>query len=294
MGLYILKLTDEDRITGAAPTNKTEREAFFRQGKLPWAIKFGDTYYSYRRIEPFNTVIASVAIAHDKITNAKDDETATEIFGNMVESLLENLIDSSYFNGLTNLLDRFGRRTGMFQRHLASFVPYSSFWRSINRSYEVATEGETKVRETKSLLGAFSQVIPGMSAKVPARLNVWGEEIILPGGILRQWLPYKSSEIKDDPVEVEIERLTIYPGLPGQTVTINREKIEFPDDFYRNYLLDFGRIAKSEISRIINLPEYKRLSDDGKRILLDRRITQVRNAARNAAKIRFLKPLNNK
>ena len=136
-------------------------------------------------------------------------------------------------------------------------------------------------------MGAFSQVIPGMSDRIPARLTVWGEEIVLPGGTLRQWLPYKASEIKNDPVEVELERLTFYPGMPGKNVTINKKKVEFPDGFYRDYLLTFGNRAKQAMLKVISSGRYKRATDDIKRKMLDRRLTQIRRIELQKAKNRF-------
>ncbi len=289
LGLYILSLVARGLITGAAPSGESEREAFYRQGKLPWAIKIGDKWYQYRRIEPFNTVIASVTIAHDAIKNAEDDETATEIFGNMVNGIVNNLVDSSYLQGVTNILDRYGRRRGMGQRMFASFVPFSSFWRSINRAYEVQTKGKTFVRDNKSLLGALSQVIPGMSGITKPRINVWGKEIEIPGGVFRQWLPYKLAEETTDPVEIEFERLGFYPGLPGRNITIRGKKIELPDDLYRDYSLSYGTRAKQEMTHIISLPVYQKKDDIRKLQILDRKMTIYRNVERKRVIAKYIK-----
>ena len=126
--LYVMSKVDQDEITGAAPPEKTKREAFYRQGKKPWAIKMGDEWVQYRRIEPFNTPIASATIGYDEIVNAEDEETATEIFGSVADGIIKNLIDSSYLQGVTNVLDRFGKRKGAIERTMAGFVPMSSFW----------------------------------------------------------------------------------------------------------------------------------------------------------------------
>lgn len=277
LSLYILHKVDKGEITGAVPKNKAEREAFYRAGKKPWAIKSGDTWIQYRRIEPFNTVIASVAIAHDAIKNADNEDTATGIFLDTAAGVTENLLDSSYLQGLTNLLDKYGtRRRGMAQRLAASFVPFSSFWRSINRSYEVATEGSTKVRDTKSLTGAFSQVIPGLSKLAAPRLNVWGEEIEMQGGVFRQWLPYKWSTETADPVEKELERLEIYPGLPGRMVTIRGEREELSDKVYRDYALSYGAEAYKEMQTQISRSNFKTMSDEHKIKFLDGRLKNIK------------------
>jgi hypothetical protein len=275
--LYILHKCDVGEITGPLPESKSEREAFYRQGKKPWGIRIGDNWYQYRRIEPFNTVIASVAIARDKILNAKDDKTKTDIFLDVVNGLKDNLIDSSYFQGVQQVLDKYGRAKGSFQRWTASWVPYSSFWRSINRAYEVATEGSTKVREGDDWLKSFSQTIPGLSKKMPAKIDIWGEEIELPGGIFRQWLPYKWSKATDDPVELELEKLGVYPGLPKQKITIDGKDTEFDDDIYRNYCLMLGKKLKERIAQTISSPFYSRVEDIEKRKkMMNRRIRSIR------------------
>ena len=276
IGLYILSKISEGEITGALPISKNEREAFFRQGKKPWAIKSDNKWFQYRRIEPFNTPIASVVIAAEAIKKAKDDDTATEIFGDMAFGLANNLIDSSYMQGVTNLLDKRGTQRGMFQRLAASFVPYSSFWRSINRSFEVATTGETKVRDTKSLIGAFTQVIPGLSKLAKPRLNVWGKEISLQGGVLRQWIPYKFSTEIDDPVENELEKLGVYPGRPGQHITINGKKTKLSEEIYRQYAVSFGRNAYKRINGLIKKSSYKLLNEETRKKKIDRELSKIR------------------
>ena len=77
----------------------------------------------------------------------------------------------------------------------------------MNRAYEKATEGEAKVRESGTWLSALAHVIPGLSGQVPAKLNIWGDEVVIPGSVLQHWLPYKWSKETQDPVEIELERL---------------------------------------------------------------------------------------
>ena len=302
LGLYILQKCDVGEITGSAPQNTSEREAFYRQGKKPWSIRLGGTkneqtgvieggtWYQYRRIEPFNTVIASVAIAYDKIKNAKDEETATQIFGNIVEGLAENIIDSSYAQGVTNILDRYGQRKGIVQRQLSTLVPYSSFWRSINRSYEAATQGSAKIRDTKSFLGAFSQTIPGLSKKIPPKLNIWGDEIELEGGVFRQWLPYKWAKESTDPVEVELERLGVYPGFPQQKVTIQGKPVKLPDDLYRDYLIHAGDKMKTALDKLVTQRGYMaNKNDELKKRIIDKMLTSIRQLELGRVKIEFVK-----
>lgn len=299
LALYVFYKCAKGEVVGAAPQNKAEKERFYAQGKKPWSIKLDDTYISYRRIEPFNTVLASASIAYDNIINAKDDETKTEIFYNMAFDFKNNLIDSSYFQGMQQIFNRHQKMETAIPRTIASFIPYSSFWRSINRAYEKATAGDVKIRED-TWLNSFAQVIPTLSGKIPAKLNIWGEEIINPGSILQHWLPYKWSRETQDPVEIELERLNkalrgsptglrIYPGQPGKHITIKQQKIKLSDKVYRDYLIDLGHNLRNEYQETMDSSQYHHYTDEKKALYLLRKTKSVQHKIREKVKKKLIK-----
>jgi len=257
VAMFMLNMAREGKITGGAPESPNEREAFYRQGKQPWSIKVGDDWYQYRRVEPFNTVLASTAIAYDNIVNAKDEETATKIFANAVQDFKNNLIDSSYLQGMSRLLNRHGKLELTPAKVGSSLVPFSGFWRSVNRAYEAYTEGSAKLYEDKDWLSAFAQVIPGLYKLREPEINVWGKPVELQGGVFRQWLPYRWATETDDPVEVFLEDLEVYPGLPGQSIKIRGVKTKLDDDIYRQYAVDYGQKAKSWLDKQVKLPAWQ-------------------------------------
>ena len=274
-------------ITGSAPEGKAQRERFYAQGKKDWSVKVGDSYYQYRRVEPFNTVVASAAISYEAFKKAQTEDEKTKIFMDAAGEFKNNLIDSSYLQGVSRILNRHGSMDKTIPQTASGFVPFSGFWRSINRALEVATEGSAKVRENKDWLSAVGQVIPGLSSKTPARLDVWGKEISLEGGMFRQWLPYRWSKETNDPLEKEFERLEIYPALPSQTVTIRGERKKLPDDLYRKYAISFGNEAYLKIKDEIGRESYQSLSDDRRKERLEKRIKKVRARKLSEVKKRY-------
>lgn len=304
LALYMLYKSDAGEVVGAAPQNKAERERFYAQGKQPWSVRLGGkmnketgereggTWVSYRRIEPFNTVFANTAIVYDKLKNAKDDDSRMKIFGQIVGDLKNNLIDSSYFQGLQQVFNRHQKVEEAPQRFTGSFVPYSSFWRSMNRAYEKATLGDVKLREKGTWLSALAHVILGLSGKVPAELNIWGDEIVIPGSILQHWLPYKWSKETNDPVEIELEKinkdlknsptgLKVYPGQPMQTIKHKGKKIKLSDDVYRDYLIDLGRELRASYEKAMGKTSYILRSSEQKAKILNRRTSKARNKIRS-------------
>jgi hypothetical protein len=305
LSAYMLYKADIGDITGPAPENKAEREAFYREGKLAWAIRIGDKWYQYRRFEPFNTVIASAAIAYKALEQAKNEEDATLIFSKYAEGMIDNLIDSSYMQGLSDVVfNRYERRESALRRTAASITPFSSFWRSIMRAYEVATTGETKLRESKSLLGAFAQVIPrsvlslgipDVNKKVPPKQDVFGEDIIIPGGVVRQFLPYKAAEITKDPVEIEFARLnaalkkkgqdTLFLGMPEKEINGN----ELTDEQYREYVQIRGKLARQRFEPRIKSSAWKNVPDSIKRRQLSNQWAAAGHIARLQMKANYPK-----
>ena len=198
---------------------------------------------------------------------------------------------SSYFQGLQQVFNRHQKLERAPQRTTATFVPYSSFWRSMNRAYEKATLGDVRVRKQDTWLSAFAQVIPGLSAKVPAELTIWGEEKVIPGSILQHWLPYKWSKETQDPVEIELERLNdalkdlplglrVFPGQPSRIITHKKKKIKLSDKVYRDYLIDLGRELRSQYEETINSSSYILRSDERKAQMLKKRTTKIRTKMR--------------
>jgi hypothetical protein len=271
-------------ITGEAPQKKSEREAFYRQGKLPWSVKVGDNWVQYRRIEPFNTVLASVSQFYNNMIEENDDKNITEKFMKASQGVVMNLIDSTYMQGIQDLLNVNQSWESAGVRKLTSLVPFSGFWRSINRAVEAYGEGDAKVRETKDFLGAFSQVIPGLYKHKEPRLDVWGEDITIPGNFFRQWLPYKWATQTDDIVELTLEDIGYYPALPQQKSKIGMRTIEFTDTEYRDYVKESGRLGKQVLTQICESEGFQNADDEIKRKIIDQAFTKIRSQLLNKYK----------
>jgi len=291
IALIVASMLDDDELTGDVPANKAEREAFYRQGKKPWAIKIGDTWYQYRRIEPFNTPIAAVGILYDTWKRT-GEEPSTEFVYRSAAGFVNNIIDSSYLSGLTQVLDSVRKAdkwpqklTNMFDRTIASFSPMSSFQRSFVRAIEAIDKEGAVLRKPKGAIEALAAATPFISEMVPARKDVWGEEVVIEGSPLAQWLPWKAARATTDVVEKEIERLhnlglLAYPGMPAKYMTIAGERYDFNDEQYDKLITDGGKAAKKKLDSLIGTSYWKMLSNDEKAA----RIKRIRKAATKKAR----------
>jgi hypothetical protein len=295
IALIVASMFDDDEITGDAPANKAEREAFYRQGKKPWAIKIGDTWYQYRRVEPFNTPVAAVGILYDTWKRT-GEEPSTEFVYRSAAGFVNNIIDSSYLSGLTQVLDSVRKAdkwpqklTNMFDRTIASFSPLSSFQRSFVRAIEAIDKKGAVLRKPKGAIETLAAATPFISEMVPARKDVWGEEVVIPGSPLVQWLPWKVAKATKDVVEKEIERLhglglLAYPGMPAKYMTIAGKRLDFDDEQYDKLITESGRAAKKKLDSLVGTSYWKMLSNEEKASRIKRIRKDASKKARNAIK----------
>jgi hypothetical protein len=149
----------------------------------------------------------------------------------------------------------------------------------MNRAYEAHMEGSAKVYDHRDIMAAFGQVIPGLYKLREPKLNVWGEEVQLQGGVLRQWLPYKWSRETQDPTEIYLEKLEEYPGLPNQRVKHRGIEFKLDDDIYRQFVVDGGNKLKKWLDSKVLLPSWKqRLKTPKSRERQSKRIGNKRDA----------------
>jgi len=284
LALIFIMLFDRDEITGPVPKDPNKRDAFYRQGKTPWSFRVGNTWVSYRNMEPFNTPIAAASSAWQWFndTDAKPDDYTFEKF---VSSINDYIAKSTWISNISPLITGRGLQNTLYNIP-ANFVPYSSLQRSINNMIEVAFEGGRVIEEREDFIDAFSPVIIKPVASLlgitsEPRQNVWGQDIKVPEDFLQQWLPFSWTEQTQDYVELELERISMYPGIPKQKITYEGREIELPDDIYRQYVMNTGRLLKQEIREVMTSGQYLTLvHPEDKHKLLESASQRARSKSR--------------
>ena len=182
MGTSVLaigtELSMDGKITGGGPSDQNARAALMRTGWQPYSIKIGDTYYSYARFEPLATVLGMSADlaeilsnyeAYDMDAQQEIDQLATA----MVIAAGNQVVNKTFLRGVADISEalsdpeRYGPQ--FLQRFAGSFVPAGSaaLDRAINPEMQYVFNTADAIKER----------IPGFSSSVPARRNIWGEEI---------------------------------------------------------------------------------------------------------------------
>ena len=277
-----LSMFDEDEITDAVPESRPERDVFYASGRLPYSVKMsmaeGDYWISYRRAEPFNTVLGIISAAKralkelrydeqrmDKVEKKRTIDQATEIFTAVSDAMVGTAVGSTWTENLFGLLqdNGFSRRLlAHGAQTIANFIPAASFMRQVSRVLQARTEGQIELKEHVLLASQISNTLPWdtrLSEMLKPKMNVLGEEVSIPGGVLRQWIPIKWDDAaRRDAVEEELIDLHYYPTLPPRSALIGRVPTEIPEDLYYRYSLAYGAVTKKAIERAISLPGYQK------------------------------------
>ena len=224
MGLGAL-MTRNGAITGAAPGGRTAQNVWRQAGNEEYAIKVGDTYYSYNRFDPFGAILGLAADGAN-ILSAMDNEDAQTEVGSAIALAVGHAFTPEFLvENVGELLDIItkGDKAAMEKlvlRFPSTFVPYSSALRGVRKGMDpnVRITGS----EQKGLYGMFEgalnnikNTIPGLSADLPPRRNVFGEKVVYPMGAVGSMVsPIITRKEKPGPAWREIVRLGMASPMP--------------------------------------------------------------------------------
>jgi hypothetical protein len=191
-------------LTGGGPKNKAEREALMAVGWQPYSVKVGDKYYSYRRQDPFSTVLGLIADSVEgyKYAEAKDIPALDAAASVTLMAVFRNIANKTYLTGITNIAnalsnpEQFGQT--LVNNYVGSMVPFSG---ALGQSKAtVADDGV--LREVRGMLDSVYNKIPGLAEQLPPKRNLLGEPVLKAEGFLLPDMvsPVTWTQLKDDKI----------------------------------------------------------------------------------------------
>lgn len=282
---YLGSLAAQGFITGGGPKDKGLRQELMLTGWQPYSFKVGDTYYKYSRIEPLGSLIGLAADAADLLGQLPQAE-ADELAAALVVALSRNVSQKTFVAGLAGTLNAVASQDikvvqAFFEKELPTLLPYSTGMGQTARAVDPV------LRSVNSILDAFKAKVPGYSDTLPPRRNLWGEPILLQGGVGPDMIsPIYTSTVKDDPVAAELVRLGL--GLEMPTKTINGVPLT-PDEYDAYVVLQGAKpiigdqTLRQRLTGLMASGLYQRATDGpdgGKATLIRRWVADYRDMAR--------------
>lgn len=266
----------EGRITGAGPTDPNMAALYREQGIPPYSIKFGDKWYSYRRLDPFASVIGPVADLVE-LGKASEGPDADKIGGMIVTALSNNLVNKTYLSGISDFFAALNDKSGTMgdrwiQSMAGSLVPAGVAG--------AARIEDPVLRDARGIVDTLRSRIPFASEDLaPRRTRVFGDVIKRDEALGPDWLsPVTVSPQKNDPVIGEMIRLGVTPGPPQRKI---RGEDLTPQQF-SEYQRLAGERTRERLTPIVTGLTWPTLSDAEKEKAIQKEIVAARNFARNA------------
>lgn len=273
---------NKDRITGGGPVDHRQKRVWEAAGYRPYSIKFGDTWYSYQRLDPLATLIgvfADVAHTQDDAMHTYDKTEIEKLWAGVGITLARNVTNKSYLAGIQKFIevmdDPDKKFTAAAQQLVANFIPNVAY-------HGQSLSGDQELKEVRSLADAIFKKLPGLSDRVDARRNLLGEPLeaemveTTPFQIANPFNPIGFSSKTADPVLNELAKLrhgftppnhklnglvdlTSYVGSDGRTAYDRWQDL-------RSKVKVRGKTLRQSLASLFRSRKYQRLdprSDSG-------------------------------
>lgn len=198
----MFELADQQIITGGGLFTKDQNRAKRAAGWQPYSVRIGDTYYSYKRLEPVAKLIGLAAdlweLYHE---GGEDKKSNVAIMGALAVGNFT--ISQNFLSGLANTMNalvdpaRFGER--LVQQYAASLVP-----KIIGQP---AAEMDDYQREVDSILGAIKSQVPIWREQLRPQRDAFGAPVQHQNAA--PFVPIAVTETTLDKVRTEAARLGV-------------------------------------------------------------------------------------
>lgn len=199
-------------ISGRGPDDSGERQALERQGWQQYSIRYGDRWYSYNRLDPVGFMLGFASDARDLLRRREIEpqevDEVNEIMAAAVATVARSAVDKTWMQGVSQLVEALSEP----ERGFASYINRlagSAVPAVVSRAEQVM---QPERSEPGNPYEAVLARIPGLSASVPLRRDLWGQTVRTDSGLgaaVDAVSPFPASQVRDIPIDREIARLNL-------------------------------------------------------------------------------------
>ncbi len=264
-------------ITGAPPRDPRDRRLWYAQNAQPYSVKVGDTWYAYGRLEPLGMLVGmSADFASMYQFMDADDAEVHEMAGALTASMAHNLLSKTWLKGVSDLI----LAVVDSERYGASWVQSFSGTLIPTGVAQMARADDPLLRYTTTVWDKLQSRIPGMTDNIPARVDVWGNDISLApqdsNALVNFFNPIYLRKVANDPVAKEMLRMKV--GISAARKSMGAYRLS-PEE-YVDYSRIRGRLAHRMLAATMASPDYRIAPDYIKVEMLEKAKTRASRLAR--------------
>ena len=282
------------QITGQGPANYNERRIKEMTGWKPNSLLVGDTYYSLERADPIAQILLMSANMYEVLGQAEDDNTFFDLISAGAFTIANSLTSKTFYNGLSEMLSAYDSASRDPDNQQNAVVKYVQRLAASTVPAIVAAETRRQdpiLRAANTLTEQFKRRLPGYSKDLPPRRNMFGEPIVLEGGLGPDFMsPFYQSGKKYNDVATQMSMNEMATTMPGRTIdgveltTIQQDRyIMLSAGLDKDGKAMSGGSLHQRLSQRIKTPQYKRATV-GQEGMQAKMITTVINDYRSRAR----------
>jgi hypothetical protein len=270
----IMSMYAAGRVTGA-PRDGDEAQSWKDEGKAAFAIKLGDTWIPYQRIEPIATAFGLAGDLARAIEDyASDPNPDKKLYGDLITDVMIGLkyhiMSKSFMEGFSLVLEG-ATDPARVDEQIASQLLRPLTPAIVNEAARILDPYE---RQATTPLEKLQQRIPGLREQLPAEYGLYGGpretnrvQAITGFGIV--------SESDRSPLQMELSRLNYVKGRVGDKI----KGLDMNNEQIARYRQLTAEMLTPVLEKFVQSDSYNNLSDSRKKVVLDKVVTKIKTQA---------------
>ena len=274
----------DDTVTGSYPKDAAKRNAMIAAGVPEYSIRIGDTYYSYARVEPLATIMASavdgINAVRDYVSKPSyDSKKEKQLVVDVVSGVTKNIVSKTYLEGISGVLqaihdpERYG---GSFINGFAGLL-VPSIIAAPARSADPYARVVTSFGEAvQSRVPDFGLGLPIPSRQeLPVQSKLFGGARENPAYGLAAYTGLQTAPAVRSAVQEEVKRTKVDYNLPSKKL----RGVDLEGEDIGKYQQVSSYYSDLMLNNIIQSQGYQAASDKMKKVILERGLRQARSYA---------------
>jgi len=274
MFVGIMSMYAAGRATGA-PRDGQEAQSWRDEGKAAFAIKIGDTWIPYQRIEPIATAFGLAGDLQRAIEDyTSDPNPDKKFYGDLITDIMIGLkyhiLSKSFMEGFSLVLEGVTDPARVDER-IATQLLRPLTPAIVNEAARILDPYE---RQATTPIEKLQQRVPFLRESLPQEYGLYGGpretnriQAITGFGII--------SDSDRSPLQMELSRLNYTKGRVGDKI----KGLEMNNEQIGRYRQLSAELVTPAITALIESESYKKASDSRKKTVLDTVITKMKGAA---------------
>lgn len=257
---------NQDFITGAAPKDQAERDAFYAEGKQPFAIRIGDKWVGYQNFQPMGLYLLQAKALSDAM-DKNDDKSAGKIALDMAQIAAQGVLELPFVSGMANVVEALADP----EKKAESFVADVLKGGIPNAVRDIRLYQDKIIRAPKNLKEEIMDMIPGLSEQLDPRTTTLGtpaerKESALGRSLLRAFGTTAQEQPEEYRILNDVAKNTEYtPSAPART----QRGVKMDDDQYNVYQQQYYQTFQDKLSQVIRAESFQSANWETKKDVIE-------------------------